>query len=103
MLVPLGAIAEDAAVNCGPGDLHHSKLLHYRLVERLLVPLVGFADEDAKHLRGSLLPFMWNWWLRLHGLSRQLDDVSILHLDQPIAHYVVELGKHLLHLLRGCR
>jgi hypothetical protein len=40
--------AHGTAQDGGPGDMHLPGFEHDRLVERLVIGLVGFADEDAQ-------------------------------------------------------
>src|SRR6266849_4259967 len=50
MLVALGPVAENAAVNGGTGGLHHAELFYDGVVERLAVPLVCFSNENPQEL-----------------------------------------------------
>src|SRR6266568_4931080 len=49
----VGAVAEDAAVDRHSGNIVGAHGFDERLVERLVLPAVFFAEEDAHHLRFS--------------------------------------------------
>ena len=51
VLVALGAVAVDAAVDGGARHPHHAQALHDGVVERLALPLVGLTQEQAQHSR----------------------------------------------------
>ena len=103
MRVALHSVAHDAAINGGAGNIHHVQAFHNRVVERLVVPAVRFAQIDAQQL--GLCPcFSWAMSRSAFFSCRTLLMTwDLLHLDHPVRHHLVKCGEHFLDLSRPTR
>src|ERR1700734_3262295 len=90
---PVGTVSENPTVNCNPSDVVGAQSIHDSFMERLVVPLVVFADVDAHHLGLTLSlqrrAFCTGASLLLF-LSR-FDDGRVVHFNQTGADHLMQL------------
>ncbi len=99
--VAFGAIPENAAINGRSRNVHESEPLQDRLVQRLALPLVGFAHVDAHQPRRPLHLLVWRLGRGRSFLIGDPHDMCIVDLDYAIVDHVIKRRHELIHLLGG--
>src|ERR1022692_3149844 len=100
MGMPLGAVAQYAAIDGRSREIHHAELFYDRFVERLILTFVRFPEVDTHQLCRRVDDFLGAFRFRLPRLRVFGDGLhhrQVLNCNQPIGNHVVQSGEQLIH------
>ena len=85
-------------------DIQHAQALDDGVVERLVVPAIGFAQEDAHHFGFARFALVDGFGSRRVLVFRDgLDDGRVLNFDEAVGNHVIERRKKLVDFRRRSR